>query len=386
MLQPPRRQGWKCLEVPRTTDATTAEIIGRTDFIMRIKIESLHTTAINMGRNSNVWYTEIDVTSLTDEQKKYLISKINTCNNEPYISAKEMLEIVDQTGNITPDSISYNIEKWKKHFDAVLDQQELKIDEFITKGIIVRENITHINSLSNENLTQQQIERRDFIQSKIDAVVENNRKIEQQKKIDAENAVIEWDNKLRPEVEKYLAGGEREFPSWVGTWAGSKGDGSLFEKIQSEDTRRSDAKKEAEDLRKKQQLTEAVNRLGTDLQKKKWEAGLMARAEVLGLLWNEAFAPLEDAEISSYKTNEYVHNQVGAEYHDAYWKQDKKTTLTDLEFESLQKAISLITPDKYEIYTEYDKNEDDDHDERITLARLYKTVGEYTLECDIIIS
>jgi hypothetical protein len=145
------------------------------------------------------------------------------------------------------------------------------------------------------------------------------------------------------------------------------------------------AKKEKNDAeiesRKLAQLNEAVGRLGTDTQKARWAAGVMARSEVIDLIRADIFSFLG---ADALPADEYHLPEETDDYGETieHSESDKKT-LTDAQFEKIQSALAKIPGATATYHHEYY----DDHDDMDTLdiARITKTVGEYTLLVDIIL-
>jgi hypothetical protein len=189
---------------------------------------------------------------------------------------------------------------------------------------------------------------------------------------------------------------EKEILAWLALPDGKKSwaDGSLQSmsscndpRVVAEATRlrqAAEARRAAEETakleleqRKLAQLTEAVNRLGTESQKERWAAGVMERAEALNLLWQEIVAPLLAAGLEPLKNEPHIP--------DSY--ESEKSTLTDEQWVVAKKAIAALPGASAEYYHQYqDYHDDDAEDDSLDLIRLtMRVVGEYDFECDVIL-
>ena len=161
---------------------------------------------------------------------------------------------------------------------------------------------------------------------------------------------------------------------------------AICDRLNRESTAKADrlaaAKQAAEQAtaaRKLAQLGEAVERLGTDLQRKKWSAGLMPRREAIDLLWHEAFAPLGERALDAEAW--HIPKIDADEYEEAPDREEgPKSTLSDSEFEAAQAAIALIPGCTAEyVHQYYSDGRAGGH----VYARLSVVCGEYTLQADV---
>jgi hypothetical protein len=156
---------------------------------------------------------------------------------------------------------------------------------------------------------------------------------------------------------------------------------SLNREAEAEVERR-EAAEAATDARKLAQLADAVSRLGSEVQRDKWAAGLMARREAIDLLWNDVFAPLGDRALD---TEEWHIPKIEAEEYEAAPEREEgeKLTLSDEEFEAAQAAIALIPGCTAEyVHQYYSDGREGGH----MYARLSVVRGEYTLRADVELS
>jgi hypothetical protein len=125
------------------------------------------------------------------------------------------------------------------------------------------------------------------------------------------------------------------------------------------------------------QLSEAVLRLGTDLQIERWEEGVMPRREALDLIAADLIKPIIADGISVLPAGLHVAGcQEGTE----------KRTLTDDEF-TIAKRVRALMPGWSYSYWHQETDEDSDCDyEWCNVIRIIKKVGEYDFCFDIILS
>jgi hypothetical protein len=127
------------------------------------------------------------------------------------------------------------------------------------------------------------------------------------------------------------------------------------------------------------QLTEVVNNFGTDIQKKKWVAGMMERKEALEILWKNTFShdtAFETGDCLSEKLNP------GTEY-DGH-KLFDITVLSDEEFESVEHLKSNYPDFDVKLMKEVCECEDEENS-IVVFARISKKIGEYTMKADFVL-
>jgi len=145
----------------------------------------------------------------------------------------------------------------------------------------------------------------------------------------------------------------------------------------------------AQKQRNRDALTSVVARLGTDLQRQKWGAGVMAHSEALDLLFNETFpdysatgaGPLKNTwHVETERTDEW-----GTDIVDDYDESDKKT-LTDEEFAAAAEIIAKVPNAKAVYFKQWSYTSDKETVDSCVLLRLSKTVEGFDLEADYILS
>jgi hypothetical protein len=320
---------------------------------MRITINTYQSAAIKKCRNTTSWETEIDVTTLTEEQRQKLIS----------VSSANLIDLTDSRGELTAESIQTVIEVEREREAEKEAREEAKKLELIEKYSALVEKYERGGEL-NFSIG-------DWLDSCLNPLRERIA-------AETERRVNAWEEKIAPEVAAYLAGGPRDFPSWQGKWEGKQ---ETFELIQSESAKRKEIERkcrqlaeEAEDEEKLNQLTDVVNRIGSDLQREKWAAGLMAREEVIEMMRNEVFPdgylPADEYHL------EKIEGTTRCE--------TKKETLTDEQFAKAKEIINLIQGVTATYHHEY-YGDNDNYPETFDIMRIRKVVGKYTLEADYIL-
>jgi hypothetical protein len=126
--------------------------------------------------------------------------------------------------------------------------------------------------------------------------------------------------------------------------------------------------------RKIAQLTDAVERLGTELQQKKWAEKSMRRDEILGLIETETFAPLIANGCTILNSEKY---HIDGDDLD----ENEKTTLTDEQFANALKIRELVPDAKFSYFVQNDASDSDS--KKFYVIRLKKTVGEYNFKVDV---
>jgi hypothetical protein len=338
---------------------------------MRIKIEVSQSRAIEIGRNTTSWETEIDVTALTDAQREKLAY-------HTYYNNKTS-DLIDAAGEITAASIQAVLDKEaaKKAAEEAAKQKELEgfraeavKHEKLVEAYAAGQpwDATAYSMLSYKYRTYDTL-----------LGVEKTRDvlIAQKAAID-ERHIEEWDARYADAIAAYDSG-SRLRPSWKETWGGSE---TALKKICEIDKRRAEEEKQIIERNKLQQLSYAVEALGTDSQKERWAAGVMPRSEALGLIRSEWLAPLCHAGIDPLH-NAY-HLEESSEYgQEIEIEESEKMTLTDEQWAVVKKCCAALPDAQAKYYHQHQT--DVDEPESCDLVRLTQKIGEYTLECDVII-
>jgi hypothetical protein len=139
--------------------------------------------------------------------------------------------------------------------------------------------------------------------------------------------------------------------------------------------------------RKTDQLSEAVERLGTQSQRGRWTVGVMSRAEAIYLIWKNVFHPLVKAGFRPLPARD-LHLPVVAPDEREYTRvQVPGTLLTDSQWKKAERISAIMDGATCDFYTEkYDsvRIEKGDFDE-LSIMRIRKIVGEYVMACDIVL-
>lgn len=372
---------------------------------MRILIKTTDPkTAINYNQNSQSWYVNIDVTELTAEEKGYLIYCLNGTESEPQIYTK-FEYILDTNGMLTHESLR----EGKARFEEMQNFGVKKLVEDAEKRLA--ELIGHperdVGYIDLKSTSQYNYMLAPLYKNRAIKVLEQ---LDKHKEAHKEWEIVQWLN--LPDDKKIYSG--------LGSNIRIVGNNSInchdprvkaeeerlekviakmkeeykrrFEELEKKREIEAEAKKQAEielDIKKLEQLTDVVNRLGTDTQKAKWSSGLMKRSEALDLLWSETFwLPLDKIELSAYKNNEWVLIQVCGEekYGRDNFEEKSISTLSDIEFENFTKAKNVLGECSREFFVQsYDWDGNEDNCEIITIVRFTKTIGNYDLIADVII-
>jgi len=131
-----------------------------------------------------------------------------------------------------------------------------------------------------------------------------------------------------------------------------------------------EAEKAAVEAAKLTQLAEAVQRLGTQVQKDKWAAGLMANREALDLIAADYFRLVPLAGFTLLPN--------GAQLGDD-GELTEKGTLTDAQFVTRQKIAALLPDATIEAQHETGTDPDSGEDTECDYLKISKTIGLYTV-------
>ena len=313
---------------------------------------------------------EVDLSSLIDDTKNIRVEDDGSLVLLPGSYANRLPE---QTAFLTTQEAA--IEAVRKYLDEIAAKNEKIIVEELArddKAWISGGDAEPTFPLRAERLTQDP-----RVKARVKSVAE---KIAAQKKAEIEEKTKKIAAQ-KPALDALeiasieYAAGKREKPIYE--WFKINAD---YERANKINNRIVEAEKELLQKAKTDQLTDVVSRLGTDLQKAKWETGVMAHKEALTLIWNEVYGAIPDG----LPGNEYHLPEETSEY-DEEIERDKteKKTLTDEQFTKIQEIIKIVPDAEVSYWHEY--YEDHDDMDSLDLVRLTKTVGQYTLSCDVIL-
>lgn len=116
-----------------------------------------------------------------------------------------------------------------------------------------------------------------------------------------------------------------------------------------EDAKRATAVAEAEaaEARRLVVLGEAVQRLGTESQRERWEAGVLVHREVIGLLWQEAFSGLTQAGLTVLVDQRHC-NPGSYSALDALTEEEWAVVKQIKAWEGWERVVGTILPDDVE--------------------------------------
>lgn len=299
--------------------------------------------AIKLGRNA--MKCEVDISLLSDKEKDYLINKLNS--NGVLSSNSDLL---DDNGNLTVESIKAAYEKQQAKLQKNYKLAEAEVTEYENGGRKPSIWSSHWLNLTNDLKN---------------SLIKRIKKEKTRRAIDKEYLHL---------IEKYEQGGKR--PEWVGNWKGSE---ELLERIKLEDERRENEEIKAIESGQFDQLADIVDKYGSDLLKEKLSAGLMPRREILGMLWDEIFAPVQGYVI--LKADELFHKCDECPRRivwNCYIRKEK--ILTDARLSKLRDIKNWLGDSwAYECFCEYC----DDIREAIVYVKVSRQVGVYTLSAKI---
>jgi len=297
---------------PAGTPATTAGNPGTWRQNMTLTIRLNPSDAIQYGRNSKTYMIDLDITTLTTEQQEWLANATDS------LGVIWNTNILTDNGEITPDSIQ-----------AAIYRRAAEVAE--------------------ENATKRH---------------QNRLKLD----------------RMAAGVKNYLAGSAHPGSSTLilphaATQAEEMEREGYIAQVEDETQRRRNAEK-SRDERKLDQLTDAVNSLGSPSQRERWAAGVMPRNEALGLIWRgPQFA--EKLIAGGY---EPMFNEI----HGACDSASQKHTITDEQWAEVKKLMALMPEGTITSYW-HQYVEGDDEAETYDLVRFTRLIGEYKLEADVIL-
>lgn len=332
---------------------------------MKIKVQITARQAINYGRNETEYYCEIDVTTLPEEHRKFLSESINN-SSQPELNNQKLL---DDTGNITPESIgkAYDDEKErsKKELDKTVKNAREALSK-LKKGEVAYFEIRHRFDHDTDHyklLTQQDTKELYALRNEATQVKE---KLEAEENRKRDAFLVEYEKK----VVEYENGGEYPINE------------SGYDIPQELDNRRSSRsevvkkQKDAEREKEREKLdSEIVEKYGTDIQKRRHKAGFMGHTDVFNILWANVFGNDNPVQTDSCKT-EIVHNVVP----ESWWYKENFKELTDEQFVRLENVLSQYDEFEYTVLCEASDLEDD-----IPFVRLSTSAYGYDLEADFLL-
>lgn len=343
---------------------------------MRYTIKLQPQTAVLMNRNSTEYTVELDIVNLTEEQRVFLASKINSSSEKVTITNNTLL---DSNGNLTQESIQAAIDKVQDDINKTFERAVGKAEEKIRQ--LENDPSSHVGYLfddsrcQNNNLSKEQIKDKEALLNRVEELKSLYAEEEKAK-------VKAFDEYITPLIEAYENGERR--PIWEDSFIGTK---SLLDRILAEDKKREQQAHEAKDNRKYAQLTEVVNQFGTELQKRKWASDMMERKEAVALLWKHTF---EKGNPLSHK--DFIFPQISSEdsqdWDEVYIKQDYIEKLSDEEFEKYEEIISMYPDFNVEIKRELAYESDAATGEYLfdgSFVRLSKIIGEYEMIADFLL-
>jgi hypothetical protein len=157
----------------------------------------------------------------------------------------------------------------------------------------------------------------------------------------------------------------------------------IHEQLERDERNRLDAsikKREEREERKHKQLTEAINKVGTETQKQRWSEDVMPMAEAIYILKTAECESLLKTPLVVYLDTSKYHLP---EIDDVVCKESEKRTLNDSQFREAKKVRGLMPSWEYEYFVQY--YDDSEYDEKRVYIRLSKKVGEFDLDCDVLI-
>lgn len=260
------------------------------------------------------------------------------------------------------------------------EKQRIKLNYYQNCGVIRWNEILN----SNGELTTESIQ----------ALVDAEEKINEEKAKITESKILEWINK--PDDQKIERGTIRSQTRILGLHD-LPSDDPRVKKEKERLLKKCDEiehemylKREAEikrvkeaDERKEAQLAGIVNAFGTEIQKKKWAAGMMERKEALEILWKNTFvhgAPID--------TSNWVHSALEnwdsiSENADFNAKEIEK--LTDEEFESLEHIKNHYPDFDIKLYKETCSDEENEFEGSVVYAEFSKQIGEYEMKANFVL-
>lgn len=126
---------------------------------------------------------------------------------------------------------------------------------------------------------------------------------------------------------------------------------------------------------KKQQLTEAINRVGTEVQQERWNDGVMPMREAYDLFYADALASLG---MPYHSSKSFV---IGCDCDSEECEETEKRTLTDEQY-LVVKEVKKALPEFNLSYWHQKCNSCDD---QCDVVRVNKMIGEIEVEADIIL-
>jgi len=284
--------------------------------MIKIRVRASLESAILLGATDREWDASVDPSKLTNEQRIHLAELTK------FLPIEGDSSLLAGNGQITPEAIQASLDK----ANAKLEKDTI---DWLAKPYILNSN--------DKKLTDSRV-------IPVMEVLKKERAVE-----DAEKEKIRLERCAKEE---------------------------LANKLRNETNARMEEEKKKEEVLRMKQLAEAVARLGTAMQKERWEEGVMPRAEAIDLIVKEATKPLIQAGYEIMDSSEY---HVGGEDPG----QTQKRTLSDGYFAEAKKIRSLMPGWKHTYWI--DQSTEDDHEERQTCVyiKLSNTIGVIDVVFDV---
>lgn len=140
--------------------------------------------------------------------------------------------------------------------------------------------------------------------------------------------------------------------------------------------------------RKINQLADAVTRLGSDVQRERWAAGVMPRSEAIALIRSDLLRPAVEAGLTPLRSDVW-HCTGDADaiisQYEYGCEETEKRTLSNAQYENVRRVRDILGDSwQYEYYQQTIRYEDDEP-EYVALVRASIDVGEYGFSADILI-
>jgi hypothetical protein len=352
---------------------------------MRITITATQSEAIKMGRDATTWGTEIDISTLSPAQRECLTGYIRI-DGVPAHS-----RIIGADGEISAQTIQAYLDATEaervEHEKTVrarnregLDKNKNAVETYLTGGDRPGLSPYSYHGSGSELDAAEQAEH-DALVALRDA--EDARRAEAKK--------IEDEKKHAKNIAQARDLIERDGPDAV-LWY-NNGWRLKYTCLDNTDLMPAITARIAEleksgikmDMKKYHQLSDYVQRIGTETQKLRWAEHVMPVAEAISLVITEATAPLtaagyvvlssEDYHLSPDEEDEAGNTPDVSE-------SDKKT-LTDEQFLSAKKIRDLMAGWDYAYYSQH--YQQDDETISATYIRLCKKIGMLAISIDVAI-
>lgn len=212
---------------------------------MRITVEATHQAAIRLGRDSASWVVDLDITTLSEVQRAHLAERIDSYGKLP----DAYLDILSGTGDLTEESIQADIDRRAAERAVTVAREARETAEATAKWL----------SEDRKSRLRYTYGRRPWGVSVPTHLDCTNPTVAAELEM-CRNQCKARNDQNEAEIERDLA--------------------------------EKDAKRAAAGLARHAQLTDAVARLGDEVQRAKHAAGMMSEEEIVGLIRSEWLKPL----------------------------------------------------------------------------------------------